>query len=289
MYACMSSNSVFMLFQLRTYFFILQNTLILTHNPHAVPILPDYLATINNRAHHTPFDMFKSHNYTNDGANVGIASPFMAPPSLTHRYIDGVHQPIQTFMTKHPIPGKSMVNFTLPNGDGKATSLSAEHKQLRYTNEGTEGGTIAGTLTKSSSTGNTIGPGDKTVEKEFDEASLNEDPAHIAANPAATTVTDSNNSKDTKAHKDSNESLTSENSSIGILLSMKALVQLIFNPIVGNLTAKFGYRLPIVAGTFLLLLSSLGMCEYFYFNFDCKNKDFVLHFRVKCSLWVRHT
>nr|XP_036224045.1 synaptic vesicular amine transporter [Bactrocera oleae]XP_036224046.1 synaptic vesicular amine transporter [Bactrocera oleae] len=228
-----------------------------------VPILPDYLATINNRAHHTPLEMFNSHNHTSDAASLGIASPFMAPPSLAHRYIDGAHQSIQTVMTKHPIPGKSMVNFTLPHGDDKATFLSAEHKQLRYINAGAGVDTTAGTLTKSSTTGNTIGAGDKPVENQIDETNFNEYRARSDANPAlgtttATTVTDSNpDGKDTKAHTDSNDSLTSENSSIGILLSMKALVQLIFNPIVGNLTAKFGYRLPIVAGTFLLLLSSL--------------------------------
>uniref|UniRef100_A0A0K8VT97 Synaptic vesicular amine transporter n=1 Tax=Bactrocera latifrons TaxID=174628 RepID=A0A0K8VT97_BACLA len=228
-----------------------------------VPILPDYLATINNQAHHTPLGMFNGYNYTNDAASIGIASPFMAPPSLAHRYIDGAHQPIQTVMTKHPIPGKSMVNFTLPHGDDKATFVSAEHKLLRYTNAAAGVGTTAGTLTKSSTIGNASGAGDKSIEKQFDETNFNENSAGSGANPAlgittATTVTDSNpDGKDTKANSDSNESLTSENSAIGILLSMKALVQLIFNPIVGNLTAKFGYRLPIVAGTFLLLLSSL--------------------------------
>lgn len=52
--------------------------------------------------------------------------------------------------------------------------------------------------------------------------------------------------------------LTRENGSIGLLLAMKALVQLIFNPIIGNLSSKCGYRLPIMVGTCFLLLSSLG-------------------------------
>ncbi|XP_055716032.1 synaptic vesicular amine transporter [Phlebotomus papatasi] len=51
--------------------------------------------------------------------------------------------------------------------------------------------------------------------------------------------------------------LDEENVSIGILLSVKALVQLIFNPIVGGSTAKFGYRIPIVFGTFNILLAAL--------------------------------
>ncbi|XP_011192927.2 synaptic vesicular amine transporter [Zeugodacus cucurbitae] len=223
-----------------------------------VPILPDYLATINNRAHHTPLEMLNNNNnYTSDAVNAGIASPFMAPPSLAHRYMDVAHQPVQTVMTKHPIPGKSMVNFTLPHGDDKATFLSTEHKQLRYINAGAGGGT----LTKGAISGNTTVAGDRAVEKVIDESNFNEDATRIAnAAPLTTAATADSGTDadgDAKAHTDQNESLTSENSAIGILLSMKALVQLIFNPIVGNLTSKFGYRLPIVAGTFLLLLSSL--------------------------------
>ncbi|XP_058116801.1 synaptic vesicular amine transporter-like [Anopheles ziemanni] len=48
-----------------------------------------------------------------------------------------------------------------------------------------------------------------------------------------------------------------ENGSIGILLGVKALVQLVANPIVGSGTARFGYCLPIVFGTVQLLLASL--------------------------------
>uniref|UniRef100_A0A182JM48 Major facilitator superfamily (MFS) profile domain-containing protein n=1 Tax=Anopheles atroparvus TaxID=41427 RepID=A0A182JM48_ANOAO len=48
-----------------------------------------------------------------------------------------------------------------------------------------------------------------------------------------------------------------ENGSIGILLGVKALVQLLANPIVGSGTARFGYCLPIVFGTVQLLLASL--------------------------------
>ncbi|XP_050069722.1 synaptic vesicular amine transporter [Anopheles maculipalpis] len=48
-----------------------------------------------------------------------------------------------------------------------------------------------------------------------------------------------------------------ENGSIGILLGVKALVQLLANPLVGNGTARFGYCIPITFGTFNLLLASL--------------------------------
>ncbi|XP_058813841.1 synaptic vesicular amine transporter-like isoform X2 [Topomyia yanbarensis] len=52
-------------------------------------------------------------------------------------------------------------------------------------------------------------------------------------------------------------SLESENGSIGILLAVKALVQLIFNPIVGNVSTKLGYSIPISFGTFNLLIASM--------------------------------
>lgn len=49
-----------------------------------------------------------------------------------------------------------------------------------------------------------------------------------------------------------------ENESIAILLATKALVQLIFNPIVGSLSLKFGYKVLIFFGTFNILIASLG-------------------------------
>uniref|UniRef100_A0A182JQB3 Major facilitator superfamily (MFS) profile domain-containing protein n=1 Tax=Anopheles christyi TaxID=43041 RepID=A0A182JQB3_9DIPT len=48
-----------------------------------------------------------------------------------------------------------------------------------------------------------------------------------------------------------------ENGSIGILLGVKALVQLVANPLVGSGTVRFGYCIPITFGTFNLLLASL--------------------------------
>lgn len=49
-----------------------------------------------------------------------------------------------------------------------------------------------------------------------------------------------------------------ENGSVGILLAVKAFVQLFCNPIVGNLSGKFGYKNLIFFGTINLLLSSLS-------------------------------
>lgn len=52
-----------------------------------------------------------------------------------------------------------------------------------------------------------------------------------------------------------------ENGSVGMLLAVKAFVQLFFNPIVGNLSGRFGYKNLIFFGTINLLLSSLSECK----------------------------
>ncbi|KAG4067246.1 hypothetical protein HA402_000237 [Bradysia odoriphaga] len=57
--------------------------------------------------------------------------------------------------------------------------------------------------------------------------------------------------------KDQKEHLGDENSSIGILLAAKALVQLVVTPIVGHLTMRCGYLMPVVFGTTCLLVASL--------------------------------
>ncbi|CRK88770.1 CLUMA_CG002602, isoform A [Clunio marinus] len=51
-----------------------------------------------------------------------------------------------------------------------------------------------------------------------------------------------------------------ENGNVGILLAVKAFVQLFFNPIVGNLSGRFGYKNLIFCGTINLLISSLIFC-----------------------------
>jgi MFS family permease len=52
-----------------------------------------------------------------------------------------------------------------------------------------------------------------------------------------------------------------ENGSVGLLLAVKAFVSLFFNPIVGNLSGKFGYKNLIFFGTLNLLLSSLSILK----------------------------
>ena len=51
--------------------------------------------------------------------------------------------------------------------------------------------------------------------------------------------------------------MVSENSRIGALFASKAFVQLIFNPLVGKATIIFGYDIPFLIGTSILLVSSL--------------------------------
>jgi MFS family permease len=56
-----------------------------------------------------------------------------------------------------------------------------------------------------------------------------------------------------------------ENGSVGMLLAVKAFVQLFCNPIVGNLSGKFGYKNLIVFGTSNLLLAALSVLITFNF------------------------
>lgn len=48
-----------------------------------------------------------------------------------------------------------------------------------------------------------------------------------------------------------------ENGRVGVLLSSKALVQLVMNPIVGAVTSHVGYHLPLFVGSINLLVASL--------------------------------
>lgn len=49
-----------------------------------------------------------------------------------------------------------------------------------------------------------------------------------------------------------------ENGEVGMLLAVKAFVQLFFNPIVGNLSGKFGYKNMVFIGTTNLFLASIS-------------------------------
>lgn len=58
-----------------------------------------------------------------------------------------------------------------------------------------------------------------------------------------------------------NNKLNDENSAVGILLAVKALVQLIMTPFVTSLINSYGYRIPTAFGTFMLFMASFSMCN----------------------------
>ncbi|TDG49283.1 hypothetical protein AWZ03_004372 [Drosophila navojoa] len=162
-----------------------------------VPILPDYLASLE-----PP---------TFEGYRIEEGALPSSTPAQAHQMAQRNEEPTQFYMTKHPIPGKSMVNFTTLH---LLTS------------------TTVTTLLPSDQLGGT--------------------------NATAATKVDSHSMANSNFNSNNNSvGLSRENGSIGLLLAMKALVQLVFNPIVGNLSSKCGYRLPIVVGTCFLLISSL--------------------------------
>ncbi|KAH8351335.1 hypothetical protein KR084_009389 [Drosophila pseudotakahashii] len=171
-----------------------------------VPILPDYLASL------------ELDSSSSSPVVLSVEDTTLSSSKLAYRAGDsagGGHP--QLYISKHPIPGKSMVNFTLFQLSTEATTTTTSTLPLKLT-DGQSGGTnVTGIGNRSRN--RKLAPGNPPTNKEL--------------------------------------TLTQENGSIGLLLAMKALVQLIFNPIVGNASSKFGYRLPIVVGTFFLLLSSL--------------------------------
>lgn len=62
-----------------------------------------------------------------------------------------------------------------------------------------------------------------------------------------------------------------ENGRVGLLLSSKALVQLVMNPVVGAVTAHVGYHLPLFVGSINLLVAALckSVTTFFsYFKLD---------------------
>lgn len=94
------------------------------------------------------------------------------------------------------------------------------------------------------------------LHKNFD---LHNIPNSINKHPVAGNYI-KNSTKDQAARHEtiSAFSVEAENGDVGMLLAVKAFVQLFFNPIVGNLSGKFGYKNIIFVGTFNLLLSSLS-------------------------------
>lgn len=56
---------------------------------------------------------------------------------------------------------------------------------------------------------------------------------------------------------DTLEVIRDENSSIGVLLAIKAVIQIIVNPVIGAMTTRFGYRLPLIFGTINLFVTAV--------------------------------
>ncbi|XP_017031370.1 synaptic vesicular amine transporter [Drosophila kikkawai] len=177
-----------------------------------VPILPDYLAGLES-----------------DSSSPIVLSVEDTSPSSKLVYRGSESPPgghPQLYIAKHPIPGKSMVNFTLFQLSTEAATSTTTLPPFMHNS-----------TSKPTSAISLLKPSD---------------------GQSAGTNSSRSRSRKVAAPPDNKElTLTQENGSIGLLLAMKALVQLIFNPIVGNASSKFGYRLPIVVGTFFLLLSSL--------------------------------
>ncbi|XP_037892557.1 synaptic vesicular amine transporter [Glossina fuscipes] len=183
-----------------------------------VPILPHYLASMNR--------MNTSQNYTSlirvVAENVNKPNSVFTVQYPTYYHREDTNATLLPIMTKHPILGKSI--------NTKFSPLRSENHNEMF--------------------------------KSFHMNAHNRDnrfngPENNKSTKGA--LTSYNTSVDEMRQGDNEASkLIGENSSIGILLAMKALLQLIFNPIVGSVSCKFGYHLPIIAGTICLLISSLA-------------------------------
>ncbi|KAL3310945.1 hypothetical protein Ciccas_010480 [Cichlidogyrus casuarinus] len=55
-----------------------------------------------------------------------------------------------------------------------------------------------------------------------------------------------------------NETLKNENTYVGLMFASKAVVQMLTTPLVGPLTNKIGYSVPLFAGFVIMLISTLG-------------------------------
>ena len=73
-----------------------------------------------------------------------------------------------------------------------------------------------------------------------------------------------------------------ENGRVGALFASKAFVQLIVNPLVGKATNNWGYEIPFMIGTCILLVSALS---------KCLQKPKIIHFIFKVDkcgrIWPR--
>jgi DHA1 family solute carrier family 18 vesicular amine transporter 1/2 len=68
--------------------------------------------------------------------------------------------------------------------------------------------------------------------------------------------------------------VSEENGRVGLLLSSKALIQLMMNPVVGALTAHVGYHLPLFVGSINLLVAALckSITTPFAYVCNCSGK-----------------
>ncbi|XP_068152861.1 synaptic vesicular amine transporter [Drosophila tropicalis] len=192
-----------------------------------VPILPDYLANLDMEQQQR-----QDQPHRLSPMLISLDTNGASKPPLIYRH--GEH-----YVAKHPIPGKSMVNFTplqLPSNEATTTTPTNTAMPMPVPMPTVLMGSI-----ENQSGGSNVSKGlAKSVDNRNDNSNSN-----------------NNNNGNGNINSNNTLALTQENGSIGLLLAMKALVQLIFNPIVGNASNKFGYRLPIVVGTFFLLVSSL--------------------------------
>ena len=72
---------------------------------------------------------------------------------------------------------------------------------------------------------------------------------------------------------DISESLIHENTRVGALFASKALVQLIFNPLVGVATERCGYQIPFLLGTVILLISSSSKYDLGIVRAEIKERE----------------
>uniref|UniRef100_A0A1B0G6X7 Major facilitator superfamily (MFS) profile domain-containing protein n=1 Tax=Glossina morsitans morsitans TaxID=37546 RepID=A0A1B0G6X7_GLOMM len=191
--------------------------------PSAVPILPDYLASMkrmNTSQNYTSLTRVVAENVNKPDSVFNIQYP-------TYYHREDTNATLLPIMTKHPLLGKSINTKLSPlrpenhNEMFKSFHMNA-HRDNRFN-----------------------GPENNKSTKG----------ALISYNTSVDEMRRGDNEPNT---------LIGENSSIGILLAMKALLQLIFNPIVGSVSCKFGYHLPIIAGTICLLISSLDRYALIY-------------------------
>ena len=56
--------------------------------------------------------------------------------------------------------------------------------------------------------------------------------------------------------------LENENVEVGLLFASKPVVQAMMNPLVGEITNRIGYTVPMFAGFVIMFLSTLGMYSF---------------------------